>query len=98
MREKFLEKIEGIYLRMEGSSGYILQGTRQEIDNMNNAIFRGNCWLGDEGVAEFDCVVLEGGLGVFIDKVVAVVVLEGLHYAQRWSLESDDGCYLVVLL
>ena len=77
LQEQFLEGIESIHLGMEVSGGYIFQGTRQEIDSTKNAIFRVNSCLGDAGVAEFDCVGVEGGLGVFINEVVVEVVIEG---------------------
>ena len=52
---------------MEGSGGEIFQGTRHKIDSMKNAIFRSNSCLGDIVVDEFDCVVVEVGLDVFIE-------------------------------
>ena len=66
LRKQFLEGIEVIHLGMESSGRDILQGTGQEFDSMKNVIFRGNYRMGDVGVAEFDCVGVEGGLGVFI--------------------------------
>ena len=44
--------------------------------SINNTIFRGKSWLSDVVVAEFDYVGVECGLGVFIGKLVAALLLE----------------------
>ena len=61
---------------MEGRDRDIFQGTRQEMYSMNNTIFRLKSWLGDVVVAGLDYVGVECGLGVFIGKLVAALLLE----------------------
>ena len=75
--EQVLKRFEGIHLVMEGGSRKVFDGTSQEIDSTENAIFRGDSWLGDIGVAELSCVRVEGGLGLFINKMIAAILVEG---------------------
>ena len=44
---------------------------------MDNAIFKGDSWLGDVGVAELNCSRVEGGLGLLINDMIAAVVVDG---------------------
>ena len=67
------------------------------MDRTKNMIFRGNSWLGDVGVAELDCVGLEGGLGVFIDEVVAAVVLEVWDNVEAFMQAELPGFAVVGL-
>ena len=43
---------------------------------MDNAILRGDSWLGDVVVAELNCVRVEGGIDLLIGNLIAEVVLE----------------------
>ena len=44
---------------------------------MDNTLLNGDIRLGDVGMVELHCVVVEGGLGLLIHKMIAALVVEG---------------------
>ena len=54
------------------------KSVRLEMDQfMDNAVLRGESWLGDVVVVELYRIIVEGGFGLLINEMITPVVVEG---------------------